>query len=93
MRLWYFSSSVNSFFKRAYAAQPSSGARCLIFGWTLCLLPYVMCANNEGSGETVRMLGGWVRGWCQVVSSAGASYAFIWGKLLESHLMEETYSK
>ena len=21
------------------------------------------------------------------------SYAFIWGKLLESHLMEETYSK
>ena len=36
-------------------AQPSSVARCLIFGWTIRLLPYFMCANSEGSGETVRM--------------------------------------
>ena len=36
-------------------AQPSSGARCLIFGWTLRLLPYFMFANSEGSGETARM--------------------------------------
>ena len=27
-------------------------ARCLIFGRTLRLLPYFMCANSEGSGET-----------------------------------------
>ena len=50
MRLWYFSSSVHSFFKRA--AQPSSRARCLIFGGTFCLLPYFMWANSEGSVET-----------------------------------------
>ena len=36
-------------------AQLSSGARCLIFGRTLHLLPYFMCANSEGSCETVRM--------------------------------------
>ena len=30
-------------------------SRCLIFGRTLCLLPYFMCANSEGSGETARM--------------------------------------
>ena len=36
-------------------AQPSSGARCLIFGRTLRLLPYFMCANSEGSGETAWM--------------------------------------
>ena len=53
MRLWYFSSSVNSFFKAH--AQSSSGARCLMFGRTLHLLPYFMCANSEGSGETARM--------------------------------------
>ena len=35
--------------------QPSSGARCLIFGQTLCLLPYFMCANSEGPGETAQM--------------------------------------
>ena len=29
------------------------GARCLIFGCTFRLLPYFMCANSEGSGETV----------------------------------------
>ena len=33
-------------------AQPSSGARCLIFGWTLRPLSYFMCVNSEGSGET-----------------------------------------
>ena len=33
-------------------AQPSNRARCLIFGLTLRLLPYFMCANREGSGET-----------------------------------------
>ena len=47
MRLWYFSSSVKSLFKR--------GARCLIVGRTLRLLQYVMYANSEGSGETARM--------------------------------------
>ena len=38
-------------------AQPSSGATvlCLIFRQTLRLLPYFMCANSEGSGETARM--------------------------------------
>ena len=53
MRLWHFSSSVNSFFKRACAA--IHGARCLIFGRTLCLLPYFKCANSEGSGESAHM--------------------------------------
>ena len=36
-------------------AQPSSGARCLMFCRTLRLLPYFMCANSEGSGEPVRI--------------------------------------
>ena len=31
------------------------GARCLIFGWTLHLLPYFKCANSDDSGETARM--------------------------------------
>ena len=35
--------------------QPSSGARCLIFGRTLRLLPYFMCANSEDSDGTARM--------------------------------------
>ena len=52
MRLWYFSSSVSSFFKRACVA---IRARCLIFCQTLRLLPYFMCANSEGSCETARM--------------------------------------
>ena len=30
-------------------------ARCLIFGWTLRILPYFMCANSKGSGETAWM--------------------------------------
>ena len=47
----YFS-SINSFMH----AQPSSGASCLIFGRNLRLLPYFMCANSKGSGET-----GWMR--------------------------------
>ena len=32
-----------------------SGDRCLIFDRTLPLLPYFMCANSKGSGETARM--------------------------------------
>ena len=36
-------------------AQPSSGARCLIFGRTVCLLPYFICANSESSGKTARI--------------------------------------
>ena len=36
-------------------AQPSSRARCLIFGRTHRLLPYFMCAISEGSGETARL--------------------------------------
>ena len=36
-------------------AQPSSGTRCLIFGRTIRLLPYFVCANSEGSGETARV--------------------------------------
>ena len=36
-------------------SQSTSGARCLIFGRTLRLLPYFMCANSEGSGETAQM--------------------------------------
>ena len=35
--------------------QPSNGARCLIFGRSLHLHPYFLCANSEGSGETVQM--------------------------------------
>ena len=38
-------------------AQLSSRARCLMFGRTLRLLPYFMCANSEGSGETALMRG------------------------------------
>ena len=35
--------------------QLSSGARCLIFGRTIRLLPYIMCANSEGSADTAWM--------------------------------------
>ena len=52
--LWYFSSSVNSCSLNAHA-QPSSRAICLIFGRTLRLLPYFVCANSEGSGKTAWM--------------------------------------
>ena len=44
---------VNSFLNMH--AQPSSGARCLIFGLTLFLFLYFMCANSKGSGETAQM--------------------------------------
>ena len=37
-------------------AQPSSGARCLIFGRYLRLFPYFMCANSEGPGMTAPSL-------------------------------------
>ena len=53
MRSWYFLSSVNSIFKRAFAA--IQGARCQSFGLTLRLLPYFMCANSEASDKTARM--------------------------------------
>ena len=36
-------------------AQPFCGARCLIFGRPLRLLPYFMCTNSEGSGDSSRM--------------------------------------
>ena len=52
MRLWLFSSSVNSL---SWHVKPSSGIRCLIFGWSLRLLSYFTCANSEGSGETAHM--------------------------------------
>ena len=45
--------TVNSFFKRAWAA--IQWAKSLLFGRTLRLLPYFMCPNWEGSGETARM--------------------------------------
>ena len=48
--IWYFLFSVISFF-----SHPSNEARCMIFGWTLRLLPYFMCANSDGSGETSGM--------------------------------------
>ena len=53
MRLWYLSSSVNSFLNMH--AQLSSGAKCLIFSCSLRLLPYFMCVNSEGSGKTGQM--------------------------------------
>ena len=40
--------------------QPSSGARYLIFGLTLRLLSYVMCANSEGSGDKYHNLMRWL---------------------------------
>ena len=44
MRLWHFSSYIISFFKCACPA--IQWGRCLIFGWTLCLLPYFMCISK-----------------------------------------------
>ena len=38
-------------------AQQSTGATRRLFGQTLRLRPYVLCANSEGSGETA---------WCEV---------------------------
>ena len=48
MRLWYFSTSVNSFSNTH--AQPSSGDRCLSLS-----IPYFICANSDHSGESVQM--------------------------------------
>ena len=36
-------------------SHPINGARSLNFGRTLCVFPYFICANSEGSGETVQM--------------------------------------
>ena len=53
MRLWHLSPSVNSIFKHACAV--------IHWGYTFdfwsdpSLLPYFMCVNGEGSGETARM--------------------------------------
>ena len=53
MRLWHFSSSVNSFFK--YACAAIQWDLMCDFSQTLPLPPYFMCANSDGSGETARM--------------------------------------
>ena len=45
MRLWTFRPR-----KLILQTHMHSGASCLIFGWTLCLLPYFICVNSEGSG-------------------------------------------
>ena len=53
MGLWHFSSSVNTFFKSAYAA--------ILWGYMSDIWsnssssPYFMCANSEASGETAQM--------------------------------------
>ena len=54
MRLRYFSSPQTH--SSNALTPPSSGTRCPIFGRTLRLLPYFMCANSEGSGKTAQML-------------------------------------
>ena len=54
-RLWYFSSSVKSFFKRACVAIQWGQMSGLLVGPFVYLLPYFMCANSEGSDETARM--------------------------------------
>ena len=54
MRLWYFLSSVKLVLQTCMCSHPL-GLDVLFFGWTLRLLPYFMCANSEGSGETARM--------------------------------------
>ena len=54
-RLMRFLFSINYTHSSNAHAQPSSGARCLIFGWTILLLPYFMCLNGNGSGKTTQM--------------------------------------
>ena len=54
MRLWHFSSSVNSILQ-THMPSHLVGLRCLIFRRSLRLLLYFKCANSEGSGETARM--------------------------------------
>ena len=79
LRLWYFSSSVNSFFKRA------CGARCLIFGLTLCLFLYFVCANSEGSGEKAPMCRlAWAFAVCQCDKKRHFSHALAQITILES---------
>ena len=52
----------------------------MIFGRTLRLLPYFMCANREGSGETARM--------CTIISWAGSNY--VTGDTFWHHLPWQT---
>ena len=52
--------------------QPSSGARCLIFGPTIRLLSYFMFAHSEGSGETEPLLVAYVMS--TIISCAGSLY-------------------
>ena len=57
MRLWYFSSSVDSFFKRAHV-QPYSGARCLnlvrhfFYFQTLCVRTAKALARLRGCADS-----------------------------------------
>ena len=59
MRLCHCSSAIKSFFNAH--AQPSSGARCLIFGQILCLLPNFMCANSEDLCDKYHNLMSWLK--------------------------------
>ena len=52
MRLWHFRKPI---LQKRMHSHPV-GARCLIFGCTLPLIPYFMCENSEGSGETEPLL-------------------------------------
>ena len=54
MRLWYFSSSLKLILQTSMCCDPV-GLDVLFFGRTFCLLPYFMCANSGGSGETAQM--------------------------------------
>ena len=56
MRLWYFSSSEKTHSSNALT-QPSSRARCLIFGRTLRLLPYFMCSCVRTAKALARLRG------------------------------------
>ena len=55
MRLWHLSPSVYSIFKHACTAIQWDYTSDFWSDPLLCLLPYFMCANSEGSGETARM--------------------------------------
>ena len=50
---------------------------------TLCIGSIIVCSNDDPRLTLTYF----------IARSNLVSYAFIWGKLLESHLMEETYSK
>ena len=60
MRLWHFSSSVNSFHQTRMHSHPT---RRLIFGQTRQIFPYFMCANSEGSGKTTCLSLRWSPMW------------------------------